>query len=71
MNQQEERQKVFDALKQYGEKHHAEYYCVILTPEKGLRVTIPGNMNISSSSRGEAGVVIEKVVEGKVLLGKG
>lgn len=62
----EERQKIFNALKEYGERHNAHYYCVILTPSEGQEVTIPGNFSQDSTSRGESGVIIEGVVEKEV-----
>jgi len=67
MSKHEEIKKVFDALKHYGEKYNADYYCVILTPNEGQKLRIPGSFQHPSTSRGEYGVIIEGVVEKEVL----
>ena len=68
MTQHEERQAIFKALKDYAKKYNADYYCVILIPPEGQKVRLPGNFKISSSKRGETGLIIEGVVEREVLL---
>ena len=63
----EEIQEIFHSLKEYRKKYNADYYCVILTPPEGQKVRIPGNFRQSSTSGGEAGAIIEGVVEKEVL----
>ncbi len=69
MTQQGERIEISNALKAYGEKHGAEYYCVIITPSKGERVTFsqPSIQDVSVVARGEVGLIIEEVVKKEVL----
>jgi len=67
MTQHEERQAIFKALENYAEKYNADYYCVILTPRKGKKHTVPDDFKISSAKRGEIGLIIEGIVEREVL----
>lgn len=65
--QHDERQEILKALEAYGEKHNAEYYCIILTPPEGKKLRILGSLRHFSTKRGEAGMIIEGVVEKEVL----
>lgn len=67
MSNREEMQKIFDSLKDYGEKYNADYYCVILTPPEGKKVRFLGNLKHTHTLRGEYGIIIEGVVNKEVL----
>ena len=67
MSQLEEIKKVFDALKDYRKKYNADYYCIFLTPNKGQKLTIPGNSQWNFNSEGEFGKIIEGIVNKEVL----
>ena len=67
MNQQDETQKIFGALKEYRKKYNADFYCVILTPHKGHKITIPGNFDMKFEGEGKFGKIIEDLVGVQVL----
>jgi len=64
--QHDERQEIFKALEEYGEKHNAEYYCVILSPHKGEEKVKLRDSHFSSIVRGEAGATIERLVNKEI-----
>jgi hypothetical protein len=43
MSEQEDRQRIFNDLKEYSERYNADYYLLILAPDEGQRVRVPGN----------------------------
>ncbi len=67
MTQQDERQVIYKALEAYGKNYDAEYYCVILTPDEGQKITIPVSGRIFIAKRGEVGEIIDRLVEKEVL----
>jgi len=66
MTQKEEQKAIFEALKKYGEKHKADYYCIILTPPGGQPVRIDGNLERSIASGNSVGRYIEGLVEKEI-----
>jgi hypothetical protein len=60
MNQHDERQEILNSLKAYAEKHSAEFFCVILTPQ-------PSGRKISMAYSGETEMIIEGLVTKEVL----
>jgi hypothetical protein len=66
MTQIEEQKAIFEALKKYGEKHKADYYCIILTPPEGQPVRIDGSLERSIASGNSVGRYIEGLVEKEI-----
>ena len=66
MTQKEEQTAIFEALKKYGEKHNADYYCIILTPPEGQPIRIDGILERSIASGNIVGRYIEGLVEKEI-----
>jgi hypothetical protein len=66
MTKKEERKAIFEALKRYGEKHKADYYCIILTPPEGQPVRIDGSLELSTASGNSVGRYIEALVKKEI-----
>jgi hypothetical protein len=62
----DERQEIFKTLEAYCTRHGADFYCVILTPPEGEKVSVRGSGTVSPAIGGEAGAIIKGVVDKEV-----
>lgn len=67
MTEHEEREEIFNTLKEYAEKFSAEYYCVIFTQPSRAPFDVG---RFSHECKGEAGEKVKSLVEEEVLTTK-
>jgi hypothetical protein len=65
MSEQEDKNRILDSLKDYSEKHRADYYCILLRPPSEAKgpVEFYGDKHISTASRGKVGRIIEEIID--------